>query len=199
MSDFLSDSFLFSGLQDMEDSTYRRYDYHPIKGTPNSRVLGGVYGLFKNNETFEGFEIYQAVFELSLVSDEYYINGIHLTFERQYMAFEEWWLNLLKIIDDLNVHIVFGVMWTFTHKSKKSRKQISSRLRVQVLDRDNSTCQLCGATLNDGVKLHVDHIIPVSKGGTNDLDNLQTLCEQCNLGKGDLTDLNMVKNKLEGD
>ena len=33
---------------------------------------------------------------------------------------------------------------------------------------------------------NVDHIVPVSKGGTNDLDNLVTACEQCNLGKSDI-------------
>ncbi|MBR2352886.1 MAG: HNH endonuclease, partial [Clostridia bacterium] len=41
-----------------------------------------------------------------------------------------------------------------------------------------------GATSRDGVKLEVDHIIPVSKGGKSTLDNLQTLCERCNRGKG---------------
>ena len=51
--------------------------------------------------------------------------------------------------------------------------------------RDGFRCQLCGATQADGVKLHVDHIIPISKGGTSDIDNLRTLCERCNRGKGD--------------
>ena len=35
------------------------------------------------------------------------------------------------------------------------------------------------------VKLHVDHIKPVSKGGKTELSNLRTLCERCNLGKSD--------------
>ena len=44
---------------------------------------------------------------------------------------------------------------------------------------------LCGASANDGVKLEVDHIVPVSKGGKSTMDNLQTLCERCNRGKRD--------------
>ena len=48
--------------------------------------------------------------------------------------------------------------------------------------------QICGVTSKDGAKLHVDHIIPVSKGGKTVMSNLQTLCEQCNIGKSNKTD-----------
>ena len=41
-----------------------------------------------------------------------------------------------------------------------------------------------GALSVDGVKLHVDHIKPVSRGGKSVLNNLQTICEDCNCGKG---------------
>ena len=51
--------------------------------------------------------------------------------------------------------------------------------------RDQFRCQICGARAEDGVRLHVDHINPVSKGGTSDMSNLRTLCDRCNLGKGD--------------
>jgi len=63
-------------------------------------------------------------------------------------------------------------------------KQISQRSRALVLARDGK-CVMCGVTAKDAV-LHVDHIIPRSKGGTNDIDNLQALCARCNLGKSDL-------------
>lgn len=71
-------------------------------------------------------------------------------------------------------------------KKKKSRERpvrdISYSKRLDVLLRDNKTCQICGCTEGP---LHVDHKMPVSRGGTNDMDNLWTLCAPCNLGKSD--------------
>jgi Homing endonuclease associated repeat/HNH endonuclease len=64
----------------------------------------------------------------------------------------------------------------------------SLRLRFNVLQRDNFSCRGCGrspATVL-GLVLHVDHIVPWSEGGETKLENLQTLCEPCNLGKGNL-------------
>jgi 5-methylcytosine-specific restriction endonuclease McrA len=63
------------------------------------------------------------------------------------------------------------------------REAIGAKLRYDILTRDKNRCVKCGAT-KDQVRLHVDHKIPVSQGGTNDPSNLQTLCEKCNLGKG---------------
>lgn len=71
--------------------------------------------------------------------------------------------------------------------SVTSRK-ISDKLRYQVLKRDNFKCCACGASpaKDPSIELHIDHIIPYSKGGETTIDNLQTLCSKCNLGKGDL-------------
>lgn len=68
-------------------------------------------------------------------------------------------------------------------KSPYPRKTLSKKRRYQVLERDNFTCQTCGRRAPD-IVLHIDHIIPVSKAGNNTLENLQTLCMDCNLGKG---------------
>lgn len=67
---------------------------------------------------------------------------------------------------------------------KKQRAIVTDSLRYDVLKRDGFRCCICGATANDGVKLEVDHIVPISKGGKSILGNLQTLCERCNRGKG---------------
>lgn len=69
--------------------------------------------------------------------------------------------------------------------AQQERLKLSASLRYQVLQRDQFRCQICGATKEDGVKLHVDHIFPVSKGGKTELSNLRTLCDRCNLGKSD--------------
>ena len=68
------------------------------------------------------------------------------------------------------------------------RTPISAGLRWDILDRDDRKCVVCGREEKDKVKLHIDHIVPVSKGGQSVPENLQTLCQDCNLGKG---------NKLE--
>ena len=62
------------------------------------------------------------------------------------------------------------------------------RMRWRVYNRDSFRCRSCGRSpaLEQGVVLHVDHIIPWSKGGATVYENLQILCERCNLGKGDV-------------
>lgn len=69
----------------------------------------------------------------------------------------------------------------------KTSRVISDKLRYQVLKRDCFKCCACGASpaKDASVELHIDHIVPWSKGGETTLDNLQTLCSRCNLGKGD--------------
>ena len=64
-------------------------------------------------------------------------------------------------------------------------------LRYEVLKRDGGKCVLCGRGAADGVKLHVDHIKPASVYPElyYDINNLQTLCEDCNLGKSDGDDI----------
>lgn len=62
------------------------------------------------------------------------------------------------------------------------RGDISIRKRFLVFKRDEFTCVMCGRS-GRGVKLEVDHKIPISKGGSDSLDNLQTLCFECNRGK----------------
>ena len=63
------------------------------------------------------------------------------------------------------------------------RKALSKRVRFEVFKRDAFTCQYCGAH-PPGSILHVDHIEAVANGGADDMDNLITACEACNLGKG---------------
>lgn len=60
--------------------------------------------------------------------------------------------------------------------------KVSTKVRAHVL-RDQR-CAQCGRTPNeDHVKLHVDHKVPQSWGGTDDIGNLQALCSECNEGK----------------
>lgn len=63
------------------------------------------------------------------------------------------------------------------------RGLMTDSLRYDVMKRDKFMCVICGATAQDGAKLHVDHILPVSKGGKTEINNLRTLCDHCNFGK----------------
>lgn len=65
------------------------------------------------------------------------------------------------------------------------RKAISTRTRFEIFKRDSFTCQYCGRK-PPTVVLWVDHVMPVSKGGDNAVENLLTSCDQCNLGKSDV-------------
>ena len=66
------------------------------------------------------------------------------------------------------------------------RESLSLRLRFDVLKRDRFTCQYCGAHPPD-VKLRIDHVWPVARGGRTVLENLKTACFECNAGKRDFT------------
>jgi hypothetical protein len=73
-----------------------------------------------------------------------------------------------------------------TEKRIEKTRTIPLNIRIKVFSRDNFRCVFCGKSpaTDIGTKLHIDHIIPFSKGGKTALDNLQTLCYECNLGKG---------------
>jgi hypothetical protein len=74
------------------------------------------------------------------------------------------------------------------NKERRTSRNINARLRFMVLNRDNFKCCACGASpaKDPSVDLHLDHIIPWSKGGETVIENLQTLCSNCNLGKSDI-------------
>ena len=65
-------------------------------------------------------------------------------------------------------------------QTKKNSRFISDKLRYRVLKKDNFKCCACGASpaKDPSVDLHIDHIIPWSKGGKTVIENLQTLCSR---------------------
>lgn len=76
-------------------------------------------------------------------------------------------------------------------QSRARTRAINEKTRLLVLKRDNYKCQRCGRSpaTHREIYLHVDHKKPFSKGGSNNIENLQTLCNKCNLGKGAEVDL----------
>jgi ATP adenylyltransferase len=77
-----------------------------------------------------------------------------------------------------------GTIWD--HRRPDSG-YVSGSIRYNVLKRAKHRCELCGGH-EDQVALHVDHIIPRSKGGADDISNFQVLCVTCNTNKRDTDD-----------
>ena len=76
-------------------------------------------------------------------------------------------------------------LYSVKNNSQHERNKMTLKLREYIKERDNYTCQCCGRYMPDGCGLHIDHIIPISKGGKTEPDNLQVLCSICNLKKSD--------------
>jgi 5-methylcytosine-specific restriction endonuclease McrA len=70
----------------------------------------------------------------------------------------------------------------------KTKRGINWRLRFIVMRRDNFKCKSCGRSpaTDPNIVLHVDHIKAWANSGETVLENLQTLCSKCNIGKSDL-------------
>ncbi len=66
------------------------------------------------------------------------------------------------------------------HRKRGNGGSYTSKEWDNLCERFNNQCLCCGET----AKLTVDHVIPVSKGGTSNIDNLQPLCRSCNRRKG---------------
>lgn len=80
-------------------------------------------------------------------------------------------------------------VFCFSYSNERTVRDVKLGVRVKVFRRDAELCggvQRCMICKNEnpGAAWHVDHKIPLAKGGTNHIDNLQTLCANCNLGKG---------------
>ena len=85
-----------------------------------------------------------------------------------------------------------------TQSKEYQRGIMSQSLRYDIMKRDGFKCVLCGRTVKDGVKLNVDHIIPISKGGKTIKSNLRTLCFDCNIGKSDKIESTISNEKMIG-
>jgi len=86
--------------------------------------------------------------------------------------------------------------WGGIDKAERLKRSVSQYRRKLVKERDNYTCQICGKK-QDETLLMVDHIKPLAQGGDNSLENLQTLCWECNLKKAKYYDVRKLHHKIQ--
>jgi HNH endonuclease len=75
---------------------------------------------------------------------------------------------------------------SFLRQTRPKRTPISTAQRFRILHRDSFTCQYCFRNGGPDLPLEIDHVVPTSKGGTNEDINLKTACYDCNRGKRDM-------------
>jgi len=102
--------------------------------------------------------------------------------------FSSWMDALTQFVTYANEQEALPPSPTEAASGHKTSRDPSLRMRFRVLKRDNFTCRACGASpaLTPALSLHVDHITAWSLGGETIDENLQTLCEPCNLGKSNV-------------
>lgn len=71
--------------------------------------------------------------------------------------------------------------------SKKKRKSLHQDMRLLIYKRDNGICQICGKPL-DVDNFTIDHIVPLNRGGVNNINNYRCVCSRCNEWKSDSLD-----------
>ena len=193
------DTFVFECIQEIQQykgdtKEWRRYELNPQLEKPFSHYLVLAYSIIQKDLKIEGYCPTEIAITLS--KGDVFENEIHITLTKKNISRSSI-LKFADIIDFLDLEKIHFILWADPKSSQKNkRRQISGKTRQNVLMRDNYTCQICGATVKDGAKLEIDHCIPVSKGGTNDENNLQVLCQQCNREKHNRTDLLHDKRKL---
>lgn len=104
--------------------------------------------------------------------------------------FGKWSTCLKEFVDWINNKNENNKPTLKTNIKHKTPREPSKSLRYDVLKRDNFKCVICGKSpsTTPNIELHIDHIIPYSLGGETTIDNLQTLCSECNLGKSNKKD-----------
>ena len=90
-------------------------------------------------------------------------------------------METLEFVDDYLMCRCIECPTSTVIKRKIERGKMTLKKRWSIFKRDNFKCVICGCNK----RLEVDHIIPISKGGKSVINNLQTLCFNCNRGKSD--------------
>lgn len=105
------------------------------------------------------------------VKTSYYV---YQTIDKRHFDYE-WLCERNEMLKKINFECTIKA-----YHNKNQRNLLTNDLKRKIKIRDNYTCQICGKYMPDEVGLHIDHIIPISKGGKSIPSNLQVLCSKCN-------------------
>lgn len=138
---------------------------------------GGNLGIFRIFGTWAVEE-----FGLQCLTHYYFIPARQLTLPHweSHMAAKRWVVLadfLAAQRAGIEIHVNLGNI-------QSTERNVSSHKRYRVLRRDGFRCCLCGRSATNGTRLEVDHRQSLHHGGSNSIDNLWTLCYECNRGKG---------------
>jgi hypothetical protein len=150
-------------------------------------ILDAFFPLY-GKESFPDLLIH--LYQLPMSADEIAeeilkVAGVRITPRSISRTLNDSGIQLRKIKEAFGIAMSKGrVKWAYReHRQKKlNSKQLPHSLRLRVLELGKSRCKICGAT-SESTILEVDHIVPRSAGGSNDLVNLRVLCHECNVGK----------------
>lgn len=134
------------------------------------------------------YPIYDAFIQIS--------KGQEIRFQEQINLTEKFLIEYYRKEDEHLVRKNELVLDTIKiNEAAEQKVKIMPAIRWQVFQRDNWKCVSCGRNADDGIILHIDHIIPRSKGGKDTFENYQTLCNICNIGKSNKDDTNIKKQR----
>lgn len=150
-----------------------------IDSTVHDRYINLInenYDKFLNKDNEFQLDDYREFFVIKLLNEAGY-NKNHWYFKLSYINELEFMLDfLLSFIEE-----DFNPIIEDSEDNNNKDRSIPKDVKISVWRRDLGKCVECGSN----EKLEYDHIIPVSKGGSNTERNVQLLCEKCNRGKSD--------------
>ena len=140
--------------------------------------------------SYERFHQFAA--QLGSAGDEFDVQFRHQSLSQQLVSTEDprwrWGSYTERHFTECREYSIFNTSGPLTLRAKKGsiarqRQSMGPKLRWLVFARDTFTCTYCGRRPPE-VPLEVDHRTAVANGGTNELENLVTSCQDCNRGKG---------------
>lgn len=149
-------------IQDCRLSEYRRKQYLRILDDKHAYRFRTV----RQQTRYRQQNYVKTSYKVSVVDAEYSVNW-------------PWLTDRYKQLEKIGFEATLN-----EYNSKSQRKLMTPLLRKRIMERDQYTCQNCGKYMPDEVGLHIDHIIPIAKGGKSVASNLRVLCSKCNGKKG---------------